>query len=97
VVCSFTARSVRLDFVLYRRNSCETSVAFDVQEVLTLHALALEQASELLVDLDDAAGEESLRSFTASFAERARAVLRTLGRVDEAESLRAEEEEAGVF
>lgn len=64
-----------------------------LQIVLSLHGWALDQASELLVDLDST-DEESIRSFTREFAAKARLTLKEMGHDDKISALLMNEEEA---
>lgn len=64
-----------------------------MQIVLSLHGWALDQASELLVDVDSAE-EAQIRAFTQEYVAKSRSTLKDMGHDDKIGALLMNEEEA---
>lgn len=72
----------------------ETSGKVSVlQVVISLHGWALDQAGELLVDLDRA-DDAATRSFTREFVAKTRSTLEGMGYSDRIDALQLHEEDA---
>lgn len=73
-----------------------TQNCVSLQIVLSLHGWALDQASELLVDVDSAE-EAQIRVFTREFVAKSRSALKDMGHDDKIGALLMAEEDADIL